>query len=75
MCRYLTAPLLVLLVAFAPPARAGDQDNPGAATAVVGLLAGPHIVLVGAEGHAGRAMRVVLEEGETREIRVGLPRR
>jgi len=45
-------------------------------TAVVtGLLPGLHTVLVGAAGHLGRAMRVVLKEAETREIRVRLPRR
>jgi len=44
-------------------------------TTVTGLLPGPHILLVGAEGHLGRAMRVVLKEAETREIRVRLPRR
>jgi len=45
-------------------------------TAVVtGLRAGPHTLIVGAGGHVGRAMRVVLEEGETREIRVRLARR
>jgi hypothetical protein len=47
----------------------------GAATEVVGLRAGPHLVLLGAGGHVGRAMRVVLREGETREIRVRLGRR
>jgi hypothetical protein len=31
--------------------------------------------LEGAGGHVGRAMRVVLKEGETREVRVRLPRR
>jgi len=44
-------------------------------TTVTGLLPGPHTLLVGAEGHLGRAMRVVLKEAETREIRVRLPRR
>ena len=33
MFRYLAAPLLVFLVAFLPPADAGDQDNPAAAAA------------------------------------------
>ena len=47
----------------------------GPTTAVTGLRAGPHTVIVGAEGHVGRAMRVVLKKAETREIRVRLPRR
>lgn len=51
------------------------QVGRGVATPVVGLRAGPHIVIVGAQGHLGRAMRVVLEEGETREIRALLERR
>jgi hypothetical protein len=51
------------------------EIEPGATAAVLGLLAGAHTVIVGAEGHVGRAMRVVLKEGETRKIRVRLPRR
>ncbi len=47
----------------------------GPTTAVTGLRAGAHTLVVGAEGHVGRAMRVVLKEGETREIRVRLARR
>ena len=38
----------------------------GGTTAVTGLLAGPHTLLMGADGHVGRAMRVVLREAETR---------
>jgi hypothetical protein len=47
----------------------------GLATDVVGLGAGAHTLIVGAEGHVGRVMRVVLGEGETREVRVSLGRR
>ncbi|MHC5040937.1 MAG: carboxypeptidase regulatory-like domain-containing protein [Planctomycetota bacterium] len=51
------------------------QVERGVVTSVVGLRAGAHTVIAGAEGHVGRVMRVVLEEGETREVRVSLGRR
>jgi hypothetical protein len=39
---------------------------------VAGLDAGPHIVIVAAHGQRGRAMQIVLEEGEARALEVPL---
>ncbi len=39
------------------------------------LTAGPHVLIVTAPGHVGEARRLLLEDGETRRIRVELPER
>ena len=54
----------------------GDLFNAeGPRLTVVGLDAGPHTVIVAAEGHEGRVFRVTLGEGETRAVSVALPKR